>query len=443
MKNKIITASQIQNWLDRGLLDTPTAEKLTADLQIQPETGSHSKIAAYIFGGIGAIAFGLGVILLFAYNWEGMTRFTKMGLVLLPLILAYGTAFWLQCRGNPRWQWETAYLLGAMFFGAGIALVAQIYHINEHFPNGFLIAAFASGALFLILKSVPQGILSAIIFCIWFGTEIHLTELNSPLVLAAPYAALLIYGLMALRLRSALLVICTMGLFTFMAMGTALCEEASGHLTLLLLVLIPTFWTCLTMLIPQNEKFKIFRNTAIFLSAAMVTFGLFFLSQPWIWEIIRSSHDMTPVFYVLLTFIGLVTFASLILYFIQQKTVWPIREWICYMGIPGAACAVTALFALFRKGSISSADAMMISFILSVFFGGLLMLRIWTGCREKRLGKVILNTLVLVLWLTLNFFFWFEDLVLRGTAFLSIGILLIAIAVLYTKLSAPSHIKND
>ena len=38
-------------------------------------------------------------------------------------------------------------MLGTLFFGAGIWLVAQIYHIDEHFPNGFLIWGLGALAL--------------------------------------------------------------------------------------------------------------------------------------------------------------------------------------------------------------------------------------------------------------------------------------------------------
>lgn len=44
-----------------------------------------------------------------------------------------------------------------MLFGAGIWLVAQIYHIEEHYPNGFLIWGLGAMALAWALPSGGSG----------------------------------------------------------------------------------------------------------------------------------------------------------------------------------------------------------------------------------------------------------------------------------------------
>ena len=41
-----------------------------------------------------------------------------------------------------------------MLFGAGIWLVAQVYHIEEHFPDGFLIWGIGALALAWAMPSI-------------------------------------------------------------------------------------------------------------------------------------------------------------------------------------------------------------------------------------------------------------------------------------------------
>ena len=95
-----------------------------------------------------AVVAGLGVILLFAYNWHAIPKFGKLGLVFGALVAAHAAGLWLFQRADWRKQLgEALSLLGTMLFGAGIWLVAQMYHIDEHYPNGFLL--WAAGAVAL------------------------------------------------------------------------------------------------------------------------------------------------------------------------------------------------------------------------------------------------------------------------------------------------------
>ena len=59
-----------------------------------------------------------------------------------------------------------------MLFGAGIWLVAQIYHIDEHYPNGILIWSLGALALAWSLPSLAQGFLAVLLVSLWAGVEI-------------------------------------------------------------------------------------------------------------------------------------------------------------------------------------------------------------------------------------------------------------------------------
>ena len=109
-----------------------------------------------VFAGFGALALGLGVILLFAYNWEKMHKFAKLGVIFGGLALAHGAGLWLRRENRPLLA-ETAHLVGTMLFGAGIFLVAQIYHVSAHYPDAFLIWALGALLLTWVLPSVQQG----------------------------------------------------------------------------------------------------------------------------------------------------------------------------------------------------------------------------------------------------------------------------------------------
>lgn len=124
---------QLEMWVQQGLV---SREQAAAIRRLYPAQKASLPWGMLIFTGIGAVIVGLGVILLFAYNWQAMPKAAKLAVVFLSLAGAHGSGIALsRCTDWRRQLGDTLCLLGTMLFGAGIWLVAQIYHIDEHYPN--------------------------------------------------------------------------------------------------------------------------------------------------------------------------------------------------------------------------------------------------------------------------------------------------------------------
>lgn len=160
---------QIEVWVAQGVVSADQAARIRA---LYPEPAAGLPWAMLIFSGLGAVALGLGVILLFAANWDALPRGVKLAVILGAFAAAHGVGLW-RLRGEPRWRGlgEAFCLLGTMLFGAAIWLIAQIYHIEEHFPEGFLFWGVGALALAWALPSAVQGMLAAVVLAIWSGTE--------------------------------------------------------------------------------------------------------------------------------------------------------------------------------------------------------------------------------------------------------------------------------
>jgi uncharacterized membrane protein len=159
---------EIQNWRSENLISSEQARQLSLRYATDPQDGGWGKI---ILSAVGAVIFGLGIILLFAYNWQGMHRLTKLAAILIALLFAHGAA-WKLRQGPQRKLGESLHLLGTMLFGAGIWLVAQIYHIDEHYPNGILVWSFGALALAWALPSTVHGVLALFLIALWSGFEV-------------------------------------------------------------------------------------------------------------------------------------------------------------------------------------------------------------------------------------------------------------------------------
>ncbi len=156
---------ELPHWIQDGIIDPEQAGQI---LSRYPERHSLSW-GKILISGFGAVMVGLGVILLFAYNWDAMGSFTKMSVILGALGITHFFAF--RTRLNNHHLSESLFILATMLFGAGIWLVAQVYHIDEHYPNAFLLWGFAGLLLAWALPSLPQAMMTVGLLMIWHFSE--------------------------------------------------------------------------------------------------------------------------------------------------------------------------------------------------------------------------------------------------------------------------------
>jgi uncharacterized membrane protein len=170
---------QVGAWLDEGLIDAALADTLRSRYAVG---GGDTPWSRIIISSVGAVIFGLGIVLFFAYNWAEMHKFTKLALVLGAVAAAHGTGFYLSTSENAkRGLVESLHVMGTMLFGAGIWLVAQIYHIDEHYPNAFLVWGLGALALAWAMPSIAQALVAVVLVFLWgcfelfdYGSPNHL-----------------------------------------------------------------------------------------------------------------------------------------------------------------------------------------------------------------------------------------------------------------------------
>jgi uncharacterized membrane protein len=153
----------------QGLISPAQAQTIAARY---PLSAGGPSWGIVIFSSLGALIVGLGVILLLAYNWAAIPKFGKLSLIIGSLTAVHAVGLGLFLRSS-RWRalGETVCLLGTMLFGAGIWLVAQVYHIAEHYPTAFLIWGCGATAMALVMPSLPQAMLAAVLLTVWCGAE--------------------------------------------------------------------------------------------------------------------------------------------------------------------------------------------------------------------------------------------------------------------------------
>ena len=262
---------EIDLWVKEGIIEPVQAAALKDRYPAPAESVAWGRI---IFFGIGAVLFGLGVILLFAYNWQRMHKFVKLGVILAALIGAHGAGYWLR---RPASRYQTAgeglHLLGTMLFGAGIWLVAQIYHIEEHYPNAFLIWGLGALALAWALPSMAQGIIATLLLVLWNGFEVF--DFKNPHLLSP---VLILGGVMPLAWLNRSRVLAAIGTIGFLFTLVVTVADIAGDLAALVVFFSGCMLIAASLLVRRRGGFPRISPVFSFVGFSVYIAVLFFLS---------------------------------------------------------------------------------------------------------------------------------------------------------------------
>ncbi len=164
-------AGELGAWQAEGLIDARQLNTLRERYPVAAEVFS----GRLMLSALGAVIFGLGVILHFAYNWDDMSKLAKLAIIIGSLIASHGAAYGLSVRGRgSQASIESLHLLGTMFFGAGIWLISQIYQFEIPYPGALLVWGLGALAVAWALPSIPQGLMALTLISAWCLSDVEI-----------------------------------------------------------------------------------------------------------------------------------------------------------------------------------------------------------------------------------------------------------------------------
>ena len=165
-------ASEALDWAKDGLISESQAAAICRRYGIDHMTAARS-VGYFVLMGLGYLFIGLAVITLLSANWDEIPRAVRM-LGLVGITVGTNLFGVHKYRRGEHSTAVGAFFLGSLFYGASIMLIAQIYHIGEHFPDGILWWALGVLPAALLLDSVLLMILATVLGFIWFFVETEL-----------------------------------------------------------------------------------------------------------------------------------------------------------------------------------------------------------------------------------------------------------------------------
>src|SRR5258705_831971 len=106
---------------------------------------------------VGGLLLAAAFLAFIAAHWPALARLLRLAILLAGILSAYGLGAWFASAGQSVLA-DLCASVGAVIFGAGIALVGQMYHLGGDFAGGMLL--WAMGALAAAALTGSRGALA-------------------------------------------------------------------------------------------------------------------------------------------------------------------------------------------------------------------------------------------------------------------------------------------
>lgn len=141
----------IARWRAAGLIDEATASALVADAAQHHRRGfSFGSVLAIL----AAVLLAAALLLLVAANWEAIPRLVRVAGIFAVILAGYAGGAVLQGRGYSAIA-EGLWIVAAVAFGGGIALVGQMYHLSGDEKDALFVWALGTALAAAALRSGP------------------------------------------------------------------------------------------------------------------------------------------------------------------------------------------------------------------------------------------------------------------------------------------------
>lgn len=147
-----------EKWVEQDIITEQQLKQILTQYEQKPQGISILSVLA-------SLLIGLGILSFIAANWQQIPSFMRLGLIVVIMCSFYAGGSFLYERGNKH-TGNALFGIGLLSFGAGIFLIAQMYHLISNSIGSFLVWAVAGFALLYLYGSRYMFIITAVILTI-------------------------------------------------------------------------------------------------------------------------------------------------------------------------------------------------------------------------------------------------------------------------------------
>jgi len=397
--------------IENQVISQEIADRILVYYQQKKKQGQNTLFV--VFGVLGALLVGLGLILIIAHNWDDLSRTVKLVLAFLPLVIAQtmGGITLVRKPENTIWR-ESSAIFWILSIGSVISLVSQIYHISGDLSQFLLLWVCLSLPVVYLMRSAFASLLY------WVGITCYAcvggywwTSATEPYwfwllaVAGVPFYLQLVKATQHKNLIR-------LHLLTFALSLTIVLETLShGHYTLMYLAYFGLFGSFLMHdQLPFIVKNQLQDKWLGYLGFAGTMLMLFMLSSHWFWK--RLLEINNPITSIEMIPLMLLLILALLLFIRKYKD----RNLRAIEPVD----AVFALFVpIFLIGSSIPGVGQLLANSLVLFIG------VWTlldGLKKNHIGILNLGFLLIAVLIVCRFFDSELSFITRGLLFVAVGL---------------------
>ncbi|QJW45623.1 DUF2157 domain-containing protein [bacterium BFN5] len=181
---------ELPDLIQKGIVTPEIAEQLKKHYG-PAETTTGTRTFLMIFGVIGVVLVGLGIILILAHNWAALTKLTRLFISVGLLIVAQIASGVTLARKRDSQVWlESTATLQFLMVGASIALVGQTYHLADDTDTFIRTWMLLALPLIYLMNSRFVAVLYVVGVTFWASSSANSPENQLVwlfLILVAPY----------------------------------------------------------------------------------------------------------------------------------------------------------------------------------------------------------------------------------------------------------------
>lgn len=161
--------SELNDLLNKGIIDAPTAHKIRLYYQQKKENNPSSNRLTIVFAILGSLLIGMGIILIIAHNWDNLNRPIKNIIAFTPMLIGQIACVYTLLRKTNNVGWREASST-FLFFGVAIciAMISQIYHLEGSLQNFLLTWLLLCLPIMYLMRSSMASLLF-LIGTTWYG----------------------------------------------------------------------------------------------------------------------------------------------------------------------------------------------------------------------------------------------------------------------------------
>ena len=165
---------ELDELVKQQIIDQATAQRIKEYAENKKTDFTYHRLLA-VFGTLGALLVGLGIIILLAHNWDFIPRWLKTFISFIPLLLGQLACGYLLFKKTLKpWYAEAVSVFTSLSVGLTIAMVHQVYNLPENSLSSFImlwtLLALPTAYLMKSRATVILYMIGVISLC-FFGIE--------------------------------------------------------------------------------------------------------------------------------------------------------------------------------------------------------------------------------------------------------------------------------